>query len=440
MTKNNEEELMRLNLVRATLRHAVEHVRYYNEKFSGLSLEVDSLEELRHFPLLSRETLAKYGTDLLTEHVVPEYVGITSGTTFGESCREPLLHYQTESEHCAWRDLYASMMTENVESERPLMLRLIDRDRGVEIAGAFPGCFSLPMENLYHFDLILSIMRREWSFQGFSKRIMSLSGPLETLQLITLLCMERHIDPAEFRIRLISSSGWQITSRWRRLFECYWGAEVQDVYGLAEAPGMFAVQCLLCKRFHFSPLSVIEVLHLDCDAPVTAGVGRVVVTCLAPIAHAQPIIRYDTNDVIDIAGECDTHRVGFKYLGRRSKLVMVEGKNGPSLVLSPLIVTEVLDSLPDVAIYENAKAATFGLQVAFGWPRYLLRCENEQARICVYLKVELRWSPMQYIDSAVELRNLLMRKLFDASPELLASIERGSVYFDIKFVEPGTMT
>jgi len=433
------EKSDRLALVKATLRHAVVNTRYYRKAFRDLSLEIESLENLRRFPLLSRETLAKYGTDLLSELVAPEYVGITSGTTYGDTNRGPLLHYQTESEHSAWRDLYASMAEESGH-DRPLMLRLTDPDRGVEIAGAFPGCFSLPMENRYHFELIISIIRREWSFRGFSKRVISLSGPLELLQLFTLLCMEQHIDPAEFGIGLISSSGWQITSRWRDLLEHYWCAEVQDVYGLSEAPGMFATRCLHCWNYHFSPLSVVEILHLDHDAPVTAGVGRVVVTCLLPIAHSQPIIRYDTDDVIEIAGECITHSLGFKYLGRRSKLVILNGPNGPSPVLSPLIVTEVLDSLPDVGIYENAKAARVGLRVAFGWPRYRLSHQVEQSGIRVDLTVELRWSPLQYRDSGKELQNLLIRKLFDASPELLVAVNRGDVCVNLELVEPGTMT
>jgi len=437
--QSTTEEATHLDLVQATLRYAAENTRHYRQAFAGLNLGIQSLEDLRRFPLLERETLAKRGSDLLVEGVVPEYVGITSGTTFGDASREPLLHYQTESEHRAWVSLYACM-GEEAKGDRPLMLRLTDPDRGVEIAGAFPGCFSLPMENPYHFELILSILRREWSFPGFSKRVASLSGPLDALQLLTLLCKERRIDPSEFEIGLVSSSGWQMTSRWRRLLESYWHADVQDVYGLSEAPGMYATRCVVCSHYHFSPLSVIEVLRLDNNEPVTTGIGRVVVTCLLPVARAQPIIRYDTGDVIDVVGECDHHGLSFEYVGRRSKLILLEGANGLYPILSPLIVTEVLDSMPDVATRENTKAKQLDLRVGFGWPRYILRHETDQFGLHVNLAVELRWSPTQYPEAAQEFQDVLRRRIFEASPALTLAVEQGAVRFEVYLAEPGAVT
>lgn len=154
----SNDDAVRLELLRATLRHAATNAPHYRRTFAGLSPEIESLEALRRFPLLSRETFATRGTDLLAEAVAPEYVGVTSGTTF-DAARPPLLHYQTESEHNAWVSLYADM-AETADGDRPLMLRLTDPDRGVQIAGAFPGCFSLPIENRYHFELILSILTR----------------------------------------------------------------------------------------------------------------------------------------------------------------------------------------------------------------------------------------------------------------------------------------
>jgi hypothetical protein len=434
----NPFDAARLDLVRATLRHAVENSVYYRETFAGLSLDLESLEDLRSFPLLDRGTLAQRGTELLAEGVVPEYIGITSGTTFSDASRAPLLHYQVETEHHAWVSLHESM-AEDCKGDRPLMLRLTDPDRGVEIAGAFPGCFSVPMENPYHFELILSILRREWSFPGFSKQVASLAGTLDALQLLTLLCIERNVDPTEFGIKLISSSGWQMTSRWRGLLEHYWNAEVQDVYGVSEAPGMFATRCAACSHYHFSPLSVIEILRLDNDEPATEGVGRAVVTCLLPLAHAQPIIRYDTQDVVNIVGGCVDHALSFDYLGRRSKLVFLEDSCRLSPILSPLTVTEVLDSAPDVAVYENAKACSFGLRTRFGWPRYSLDDDGDEAGQKVCLTAELRWPPAQYPERAQELQDTLRRRILDSSPALAVALERGNVRFAVQLMGPGAL-
>lgn len=428
------QDVARLEVVRATLRHAIENT-YYKHAFAGIDIDIESLDDLRRFPLLSRHTLAECDTDLLTAGVVPEYVGITSGTTFRDDGRQPLLHYQTESEHNTWVRLYSSMI-EGARGERPLMLRLIDADRGVEIAGAFPGCFSVPLQNLYHFELILAILGRKWSFAGFSERVLSLSGPLDLLQLVTLLCLERDIDPSQFKIGVISSSGWQITSRWRGLLSRSWCAEIQELYGLSEAPGMFATRCAHCSHYHFSPLALIEVLRLDSDVPVTSGVGRVVVTCLLPLAQAQPIIRYDTQDVINIVGSCG-NQMSFEYLGRCSKLVLIDDANGSTPILSSLVVTDVLDLIPDVAVQENAKAKLFGLQTGFGWPRYSLSDQTGQSGRHLDLTVGLRWSPSLYPEAARKFREALLRRVFDASPALEAAVERADVSFDVQLAGPG---
>jgi len=431
-------DAVRVQMLEATLRHAVANTRYYKDAFAGLRLDIESLDDLERFPLLQRDTLARSGTDLLVEGTLPEYVGITSGTTFSDSNRAPLLHYQTEDEHAAWIDVYASLRKES-GNEQPLMLRLTDPDRGVEIAGAFRGCFSLPLENPYHFELIISLLRREWSFPGCTARIMSLSGVLDSLQLLTLCCMEKGLDPKQFNIRLISSSGWQMTSRWRGLLENYWQAEVQDVYGLSEAPGMFASRCTLCSHYHFSPLSIIEVLRLDDNRAVTHGPGRIVVTCLLPIARAQPIIRYDSGDVIDVTGACEG-RLSFDYVGRKSQLIVLPGPNGPLPVLSPLIVTEVLDSLPDFAIYGNLKADKVGLRSRFGWPRYSLSQEKTAGGLQISLDIEMRWSPMQFPGRVPETGEVIRQRLFSASPLLAAAAEQDAVHLEVRLREPGSIS
>jgi hypothetical protein len=430
----------RLHMLRATLRHAAARVPHYRKAFLGLNLDIMSLEDLQRLPLLDRDTLGRDGTSVLIDGVVPEYIGITSGTTFAHCRRDPLLHFQVESEHQAWVTAHG-FMAESISGDHPLMLRITDPDRGVEIAGAFPGCFSVPLENPYHFQLILALLKREWSFPGFSKRVLSISGPLDALQLLTLALMERNVDPREFSIGLVSSSGWQITSRWRRLLECYWGTEVQDVYGLSEAPGMFAARCPTCSSYHFSPLSVIEILGLNHNEPITSGVGRVIVTCLLPFAHAQPLIRYDTGEVIDIRSGCPLQPFGFEYLGRRSDLIFLQKEDGtPQPVLSRMMITEVLDSNPAVACEENPKTMPLGLRNSFGWPRYRVDCQMEPSgRHLLELSAELRWAPFQYPDASDDLRKLLQDNILAASRSLSAAVARGDVRFALHLLEPGSI-
>jgi hypothetical protein len=429
-----------LALVRATLRHAFAHTRYYRDALADLDLGIESIEGLRRFPLLTRDTLMAKGIDLLAEGVVPEYLGITSGTTFGAESVEPLLHFQTEEEHGAWVSLHEHVAQES-RGIRPLMLRLRDVDHGVEIAGTFPGCFSLPLEKPYHFELVTSVLGREWSFPGFTGRVQSLSGPLNILKLLTLLCIERGIDAADFDVRLLTSSGWQMTSRWRGLLLGYWRhAMLDDVYGLSEAPGMSALKCAHCSHYHFSPLVVVETLGVDSDEPVDFGLARLVVTCLVPLAQSQPIIRYDTNDLIDIVGVCSTTgQIGFDYVGRRSKVVLLKEDGRPLFILSPGMVTEVLDAVPDVGEFENARANRFGLRNTFGQAKYSLTWETVGTQLHVTLVIELRWPPLHYAKAARELREMLQQRILDQSAALANAVDRRWVHLDVRLVEPGAL-
>jgi hypothetical protein len=89
----------RLDLLQATLRHAFEASSYYRRRFAGLPPDLDSEEDIRRFPLLSRQTLVRDGFALLTCSRCPEYISLTSGSILRwERGQRPLLKFHTEGE------------------------------------------------------------------------------------------------------------------------------------------------------------------------------------------------------------------------------------------------------------------------------------------------------------------------------------------------------
>lgn len=434
----SDTEDLHLALLRQTLSYAVSNTRYYSETLAGFHLDLQSMDDLRALPILKRADLASRSLDLLAAGTVPEYVRLTSGKTFGESTSVPLIYYNTESERSAETDIYNQLFG-SVLSDRPLILKLINANHGLDLAGGRPGVFSLPLEHRYHFEAILSVLRGDFSFPDLSRRVQVLTGSVNLLRLLTLLCVEKDIASDQFDIQYVSSHSWHLTPRWKSLLEEYWKAHVDEIYGLSEVPGLYANRCLDCGHFHFAPLCVTEFLHLTGNEPVTTGFARLVATALYPLSQAQPLIRYDTGDIIELTGVCAaglSH--GFEFVGRRNDLIVLDDSNSPEVVLTTKALINVMDDFPDIASEDNPRARFLGLRTLFGWPKYRVTTTTVSSVCQIALDVELRWSPYQYPKAAINLKDNIRNKLINSSPRLEANLARGSVALNISLYEPGT--
>jgi hypothetical protein len=429
----------RMELLRETLRHAVRSSPYYASALKHVDLNVATMDDLRQLPLLSRETLTTRSLNILVHDAVPEYFGITSGKTYGQGiAREPLLHFHTEEERLTRLRLVDSLRDPS-SGLQPLILRLISANHGLDYGGGYPGCIAMPLEKRYHFTAILAVLRKEFPFEGFTPRVKMLVGPLNMLKLLTLLCIENEVSTDEFQVDSVTSHSWHLTGRWRSLLGSYWHAHVGDCYGLSEAPGVYALRCAICDYFHFSPLAITEVLRIDGEEPIERGAGRLVITTLFPIVQAQPLIRYDTDDLIEIVGTCPaTGQVGFEFLGRRTDTVLIQDGNDLHPVLTPRDINEVMDAVPEIATQENPRAKVLALRSMFGWQKYAFSSTQEGERLRIDLAMELRWSPMQYPAAAEAFKENMQQRILNAAPLLAELVGGGIAELQLSLAEPGS--
>jgi hypothetical protein len=146
------------------------------------------------------------------------------------------------------------------------------------------------------------------------------------------------------------------------------------------------------------------------------------------------MIRYDTGDVIELTGACEsTGEPGFEFLGRAGTVVLARDGNRTYPLLSPVVVDEVLDRYPDVGFVPYAFAAGLGVPGGVGFQRWQLsRPEPDRIR----LDIELRWSPGLHPtgDLAERIRN----DLFACVPVLGDAVGSGEVALELVFHEPGS--
>lgn len=424
-----------LQQLNETINRAVKLSPYYREAYRGIDTTLGSPDDIRRLPILSREALTTRAWDMITETSVPVTVSMTGGTTSadGKSRSAVTFHDMNEAQarHAALMEHYAKV------NPRPLFMNLVNLGHGYDTSVALEGAFQMAIERPFQVDVILELLRREFSFPGYTSRIRAIVGAVRLLKALTLLCQQREIDPGDFRVDLISTSSQHLTSRWRRLLAEYWGAQVDETYGISEVPGVHARRCTACGRFHFAPQGIVEVLALGSDEPVTKGAGRVVGTCLYPLAAMQPIIRYDIGDVIDITETCAvTGLPGFEFVGRQRDLITIREAGGDRVLLSPVTVNEILDATPGIASEQFGFARSLGLRHGTGFQRWGLRHDDAAGQLT--LAIELAWSPREYPRATAELGGSVREQVLAAAPPLGEAVTAKEIAFTVELHEPGS--
>ncbi|VTR94350.1 Coenzyme F390 synthetase-like protein OS=Rhodospirillum rubrum F11 GN=F11_10105 PE=4 SV=1 [Gemmata massiliana] len=433
--------LQQLSHLRETLNRAAQGSKYYARVLAGCDLNLQSIDEMRQLPILTRSLLMIHGLEMLITGAVPEYIRNTSGTTYGGASEPPLVRFISEEERRAWLRLHEVMM-QGVKGPLPLAARLLSLDHGLDMPGAMPGFFPLPLEKAAHFRQIVHLLSSSYSFAGYSERIQLLIGSVTLLKSLTIMCLEHGVNASAFGVKLIKAHSQQLTPRWRGLLESYWEAEVEEVYGLSEVPGLYARRCDSCSLYHFTPLAAAEILDPISGKPVTSGVGKIIATGLYPLVSIQPIIRYDTEDIIEVSKDvCESAGArGFEFLGRQKHVILHPTATPCVSLLTPRMLNHILDDYPDIGIVPNDRAKHLPIRAGFGYQKYGLSMTRNDISdsVAIDLNIELCWSPLQYPRAAQELKAAITQRILTISPPLAKSIENKLISFNICFHEPGS--
>lgn len=419
-----------------TVKHAVETTKYYKSTFKDVSLPIKSITDFERLPILNKSELKTRSIDFFSSDVAPHFAQCTSGTTWKVGGELPLLRFQSEKERQAVLAILSDARTACGELS-PLSIRLLSSVHGHGHLDGQQGCFGLPLERPYHFHTILSVLERQFDFVGFSQKVRAIAGPLNAIKLLTMLCLKHQVNPKRFSIDLISSQGWRLSERWHNIIQNYWGAAIDDNYGLSEVVGLCGRRCSHCNTYHFLPTCYFEFVDPSSYNVVDSGVVRLLATTLFPLVELQPLIRYDTDDIFLLKGACE--RTGNQkaiYLGRDHQIIWADNSNIP--ILSPYNYTAVLDKFPDINYLSDTRAELFGLSNPFGWPKYEFRSSKTNDKLYIEVHIELRWSAVEFPDAAVKLKDQMLSDLSNSSDVLKNLISKSKAIIIIYFYDPGT--
>lgn len=334
---------VQLERMRASLRHAYEHVPFYRDSFDKAGVRPDdcrSLSDLARFPFTTKADLREhypYGMFAVPrDHV--RRIHASSGTT-----GRPTVVGYTENDLDLWADMVA---------------------RSLRAAGGRPGDV---VHVAYGYGLFTGGLGAHYGAERLGCTVVPASGGMTARQvqliqdlepgiimvtpsyMLTLLDeFERQgVDPrgTSLRVGVFGAEPW--TEEMRREIEERFAIDAVDIYGLSEVigPGV-AQECVETKdglhvwEDHFFP----EIVD-----PITGEVlpdgerGELVFTSLTK--EAMPVVRYRTRDLTRLLpGTARVFRRMEKVTGRSDDMVILRGVN-----LFPTQIEEIVLRTPGVA-------------------------------------------------------------------------------------------
>ncbi len=277
------------------IRHAVEQIPYYRERFSRLGLspeDIKTISDLQKLPILEKNQLREDPLRFLDERLNPKT--LHSDRTTG-STGTPVKIFKTSEvlqRHYAYFDVRCRRTAGVAFGREPYVMF------GVQIVTP-PSRTRPPFwcYNYVHQQLYMSVFHLSPSYlssycQEIRKRsyhaIMGYPSALHTLAQHVLDTGEKGIQ-----FRTAVTSGEVLHPHHRRVIEQAFGCRVFDQYGCTEVC-VFAAQCRE-GAMHISPdYGVLEVVD-DSGKPVPSGtVGQIICTGLLNDAHV--LIRYRLGD------------------------------------------------------------------------------------------------------------------------------------------------
>ncbi|MFF3906157.1 phenylacetate--CoA ligase PaaK [Streptomyces sp. NPDC001848] len=334
---------LQLERLRASLRHAYEHVPFYREAFDKAGVRPEdcrTLADLARFPFTVKADLREhypYGMFAVPRERIRR-IHASSGTT-----GRPTVVGYTEGDLSMWADMVA---------------------RSIRAAGGRPGD---TVHVAYGYGLFTGGLGAHYGAERLGCTVIPASGGMTARQvqliqdlrpgvimvtpsyMLTLLdeFERRGVDPrsTSLRVGIFGAEPW--TEEMRREIEERFAIDAVDIYGLSEVvgPGV-AQECVETKdglhvwEDHFYP----EVVD-----PITGEVlpdgeeGELVFTSLTK--EAMPVIRYRTRDLTRLLpGTARVFRRIEKITGRSDDMVILRGVN-----LFPTQFEEIVLRTPGVA-------------------------------------------------------------------------------------------
>ncbi len=424
---------LRQQFLQTTVEHAWQYSPFYRDLWGEVYPEVQTTEDLQGLPIIKKDTLQQNLDNMVTTKQMPDFIQFTGGTLSA-----PALRFRNFRE-CQTRSERNKILNQLSGKERKLYLHMINPMNGPELS--VPGWPSIvvPLVLEKHFAQVDRLLRKEFEFEDHESRVSTIISGLDRLKMLTAFFLEQDTDFSQYNVTTIMSSAAYLTRRWRRIFEESWNARVVHYYGLSEVSEGRGIPCNHCGAYHCQPIAVPEVISLQDGKPVEQGIGVLVLTTLYPFVQLQPMIRYWTDDVVEIGSQCEqVNDLGFIFKGRRLQSIIEEIDGTTYFLLFPTDIVDILDELPEIAIEPESLIQGLKSQDV-GYHKWSAGSRITKGLIELDLHIELKYSPFLYPDRSDYLRAYITRKLKERNKDFKNLMDSDRLKFSVLFHPPDSL-
>jgi len=434
-------ELQR-DLFRRTVRHAVRTTEHYASRPEYPRFLTDS--ELRDrldvsaLPVLRRADVSEATARFLARDSETAWISHTAGST-----GDPVSIHRSTSEVKVIQGFFRRMADVVVPSlpSLPLVLSLPNVYHGV--ATPVPSIGKVLVAGVTDDVLIkdaVRVLRAEYDLPGHDRKISIISGLGFHVAFLTSYLFEQGIDPATLGVKGINVTGAFVPKAMRRFLERAWGATLFDKFTLTEVFGG-ATRSGLDAPFRLDPFVFAEVLDSTSLTPIREGVGHLVLTSLYPFVQRQPIIRYETGDLVRVREHTPTGLQAFDFLGKIKNCVSAEVDGARQWLLCSADLYQALAKFPDVRLYEwfsNVRSA-FDCSVG-SQPIFVVKKETlPEGTVVIEVDVELRYAPHCHPVRVKAIEEEIMDDLRRTNPAFERLSREGRARIVLRFRSPGAL-
>lgn len=348
-------EELQLKKFKSIFSWAYEHSKFYHRLYAEAGIEpgdIRTFEDIRKIPKVEKSMMRAiqgkdpypYG-DMLC--VPLERVTIyhqTSGTT-----GQPVYQADSWQDWEWWAEAWACMLYAQGYRDYDRLFLPFGYNIFVAFWGAHYGAEKLGCEVVP--GGVLNTEGRILKMQELRATAMA-ATPTYVLGMADTARRKLGIDPAKDllirRITVAGEAGGSVPATKKRMEEA-WGAKVYDHVGATEI-GAWSFECRYQSGLHINEaLFLVEIEDINSGEIITepGRRGKMVITALDRMA--QPCIRFDSKDIIELSPDkCECGRT-FRLLkggviGRADDITKVKG-----VLLAPTSIEEVVRSIPELS-------------------------------------------------------------------------------------------
>ncbi|MCE0724533.1 MULTISPECIES: phenylacetate--CoA ligase family protein [Legionella] len=327
------------------LEHVKSHFQFYKDYYQHIEHPIDSLNDLKHFPLIDKNVpnISVLVNEVL-ESNPPSYFE-TSGTSGNPFPVIPDLGPERGGEFANF--IFDWLNLDKDEVKRAIIALPFEMNPiGIKYFAGLTkaGITAIPAG----VKTLVCMPQKVIELIERLKPELLIGRPLETLRYAQAMS-EQGIDPCKSSIKKIILTGEIISkAKFQRLSKVYGGASVHGVYGLTELDSGGLVSCSK-HNYHLpsNPYLIVELLKDDFVTPVDQEneIGNIVLTNTN--VNYMPLLRYKTGDfgTLQFNCGCEYDTPVIHVLGRAADKIYCS-KN--KLSVFPIQIEEILFQFEEI--------------------------------------------------------------------------------------------